>query len=172
MLRKFLVIFGLVSLFFPATVLSQETTSSLLSTAIPGFHHVKDQIAISGSPGMEGFKVLSREGFDTVIDLRLPEENIQLDQGVVITLGMKYISIPVSRNKGISSNQIENLSSALAEASGPVLVLCASGKRAAALWTAYRLNEGASWETALAEGRSAGMDSFWEDQLRPYCKAC
>lgn len=67
-------------------------------TKIKNFHQLNDRIATSGQPSEAQLEAISREGYETVINLALhdnPEYSLPDERGVVEGLGMRYIHIPV-----------------------------------------------------------------------------
>ncbi len=142
------------------------------ASVISNFHFVKDGVAVSANPGFTGLETLAEKGFRTVIDLRRAGENTEQEAMAASTLGMAYLNIPVNGQEKIPEIQLEAFTEALENAEIPIVIFCASGNRAAAMWAAYRLSQGEPWETALKEGLAAGMNPAWEERLRPYCKSC
>ena len=51
-----------------------------------------------------------------------------------------------------------------------IYVLLASGNRAGAMWTAYRLSKGIEPDIAFEEGRTAGMQISMEEKLKASCR--
>ena len=106
-------------------------------------------------------------GYDLVVNLRTPAEEIDFDEASAVrALGMTYVQIPVGVPDGLSADNAAQLNEALANSKGPALVHCASGNRAGALLAlrAY-YHQNASPEDALDLGRRAGVTRL-EDSLR------
>ncbi len=113
----------------------------------------------AGQPNQEQLRAAKEAGYSAVIDLRCEGEFTDFDEPAeVASLGMKYLRIPVNGAAGITESNAKALSAALAEAAGtPVLCHCGTGNRVGALVALGQWLEGADRETALAEGRKAGM---------------
>jgi uncharacterized protein (TIGR01244 family) len=97
-------------------------------------------------------------GYRTVINLRQPDEADNTDPELVESLGMSYVSIPVSGAADMTEAKARALADALANAEGPVMVHCASGNRVGGLFALKAFHvDGLSPEEALAVGKEAGM---------------
>ncbi len=118
-----------------------------------------DGVLTGGQPTPEQLEAISRAGFRTVINLRLPSEpGVEGEAEKVAELGMRYVSIPVAGAEGLTEDNVRALAEALAAAPGPTLLHCGSGNRVGALLAlkAHWL-DGASPEEALEEGRAGGL---------------
>jgi uncharacterized protein (TIGR01244 family) len=151
---------------------AQEESGAALASFIPNYHPTAKNVATGGMPGNKGIKKLAENGYKMVIDLRTEAETKGTEKFAITSSGMNYLNIPVNEARGISRQSLNLFSMALSSAKGPVLVHCITGNRAGAIWAAYRLHQGAPWETALAEGKASGMSAVWERKLRPFCKTC
>jgi len=86
------------------------------------------------------------------------------------TADMAYINIPITID-GIDESQLEAFKQAIAQASPPILLHCATGNRAGAMWASYQLSEGIPLEIALKDGRASGMKSGLEEKVKQnWCK--
>lgn len=126
---------------------------------------VTPNIATSGALTKDSIQELAKHSFQTVIDLRNESEGTPNEKKAVEAAGMVYINIPVT-NEGVNESQLAAFKQALQQASPPVLIHCATGNRAGAMWTAYRLSEGISPEITFKEGRAAGMGAGMEEKIR------
>ena len=114
----------------------------------------------SGQPAAEDWRAVADSGIRTVINLRPPGEMKERDERAEVdATGMRYIELPIEGAAGITPDNAARLLAILRDTKGPVLVHCASGNRVGALLALARAQEGASVETALSFGRSAGMKS-------------
>ncbi|WP_158681735.1 beta-lactamase hydrolase domain-containing protein [Microbulbifer pacificus] len=133
---------------------------------VANYNRLRPQLATGGSIDLDKVSALKQKGFRTIVDLRTPEEGTAEEKAVVEAAGMRYINLPVSAGAP-SDALIAELGEILADTSGaPVLLHCASGNRVGAVWAIYRVRKGAPLETALEEGRAAGMRSAREAQVR------
>lgn len=122
-------------------------------TAAPG-------VSISAQPTDDALRAAAAGGFRTVINLRSDGEarDPAAEGELVASLGMRYVRIPVKKGDA-TFEQADRLSAALAEAgAAPVLVHCASGQRASAVWTLHLVRHGGRSDAeALAEADALGI---------------
>jgi uncharacterized protein (TIGR01244 family) len=80
-----------------------------------------------------------------VVDLRTPPEGTADEAQTAAALGIDYTNIPVA-GATVDPLQVEQLRAAISGAADDTLVVvhCASGNRAAMLWGALQLTDGAS----------------------------
>ncbi|MXS86413.1 hypothetical protein ABO04_11080 [Nitrosomonas sp. HPC101] len=139
-------------------------------TDLMRYYRATPNIATSGALAQDSIRELAKHSFNTVIDLRVESEGTPSEKKAVEAAGMTYINIPVT-NDGVNESQLTAFKRALEQASPPILIHCATGNRAGAMWTAYRLNEGVSPEIAFKEGRAAGMSASMGERIRKiWCK--
>ena len=129
------------------------------------YSRVTPNIATSGALTKDGIQELVKHSFQTVIDLRVESEGTPSEKKAVEAAGITYINIPIT-SAGVDDSQLTAFKQALEQAAPPVLIHCATGNRAGAMWTAYRLNEGTAPEIAFKEGRAAGMNAGMEEKIR------
>lgn len=129
------------------------------------YSRVTPNIATSGALTRDGIQELVKHSFQTVIDLRNESEGTPNEKKAVEAADMTYINIPVT-NEGVNESQLATFKQALEQATPPILIHCATGNRAGAMWTAYRLGEGIAPEIAFKEGRAAGMNAGMEGKVR------
>jgi uncharacterized protein (TIGR01244 family) len=150
---------GLFSTVIAAFVVHAQTsdpTVGLMNGAepLPG-------ITTSGQPDQESLDKLAQAGYVAVIDLRAASEDRGFDEkSVVESLGMNYISIPVSGAGGVSYDNAALLDQTLSGIEGPVLLHCASSNRVGALLSLREKLNGSSAEEALELGLAAGLTSL------------
>lgn len=116
-------------------------------------------VLTGGQPTDEQLAALRDAGYQTIINLRHPNENgTQGEAEKVAELGMTYVSLPISGAADLTRENASALAAALEQAARPVLLHCGSSNRVGALLAlqAFWL-EGASSEEALEIGRSGGM---------------
>jgi uncharacterized protein (TIGR01244 family) len=127
---------------------------------LPGYHRIEPALAISGLPTEAGLNELAALGIRTVVDLRAPEEGVADERRVVEAAGLRYVSAPVTP-ESFRREDVEAVARVLDDsASRPVLLHCASGNRAAGVWTAWQvLLKRRSLADAEQEGRRLGLTS-------------
>lgn len=67
------------------------------ASSITNYLQISDQLASSGQPEENQFKLIKNEGYDVVINLAMPNsENVIPEEGNIVTAyGMSYVNIPV-----------------------------------------------------------------------------
>lgn len=128
---------------------------------------------IAGQPDEAGLRQAKAEGIATVINLRAANELNWDEKAYVESIGMNYISIPVSgKLDGLDRAAFVKVEKAIKAQNGtPTLLHCSSGNRASA-WLANHLYDthGLSRSKALAIARKTGLtkqeleqrlNSFW-----------
>lgn len=152
--------------------ISQANSQAPFGNQIKGvsnYNRATTQVATGGSLGESGVQELATQGFKTIIDLRTEAEGTDIEKQAVEQAGMRYINIPVTA-KGIDDVQLSAFIDTIEHATPPILVHCASGNRAGAMWAAYRLHKGIALDIALEEGRTAGMQIGMEEKIKESCR--
>jgi len=126
--------------------------------------HADGDMLISAQPTEELLRRLADEGVTLVINCRTGRETsgVGFNEGALAKrLGIRYAEIPMGGTEGYDPEQVRALEKILSEqasAGGKTLMHCASGGRAAQLWTAYLVrNRGMTPEQAQAHAQRTGM---------------
>lgn len=176
MIRFFtLLAFALASLTLSPAFASDANVpfASDLKSDIRHYNRMTDKIATSGTPAKGAYAELAAHGVETFIDLRTDVPDINAAKAEVEAAGGTYYNIPVYGQNGIQPEQVAAFAKIIDAQKGPVLVNCASGNRAGALWAAYRLSSHTPYDMAIQEGRTAGMKAALEkDVTEKFCTAC
>ncbi|TLM76340.1 beta-lactamase hydrolase domain-containing protein [Microbulbifer harenosus] len=153
------------------TSIKQVPSADEMGAIVANYNRLRPQLATGGSIDLAEVNSLKQKGFRTIIDLRTPKEGTAEEKAAVEAAGMRYVNLPVAA--GVPSDAlIAELGKVLEDASAaPVLLHCASGNRVGAVWAIYRTRRGVPLETALEEGRSAGMRDAREAQVRELLEA-
>lgn len=166
----------IIFLSFDASAQEKQSVpfASEISTPVKHYNKTRVDVATSGVVSEGGYKELAEKGVQTFIDLRTPEE---IDETQIKKefdgLTAQYHNIPVFGSEGISKNQVDAFAKIFQNSEKPVLINCGSGNRAGALWAAFLLQQGESTEMALEEGRTSGMKSSLEEDVKSkFCKKC
>lgn len=160
----------LIALFAIVSYASTQVPFGNEIKTIKNYNRATTQLATSGSLGEGSAQELAQHGFKTIIDLRTEAEDTPSEKAAVESAGMTYINIPVT-GAGIDTTQLAAFVKAFEQAATPVLLHCASGNRAGAMWTTYRLHKGIAADIAFEEGRTAGMQPSLEEKIKLTCKA-
>lgn len=165
--------FGLLIMTLLLAVVSYASTQVPFGNeikSVKNYNRATTQLATSGSLGEGSAQELAQHGFKTIIDLRTEAEGTSSEKTAAESAGMTYINIPVT-GAGIDAEQLATFIKAFEQATTHILLHCASGNRAGAMWTTYRLYQGIPAEIAFEEGRTAGMQTSLEEKVRSACQA-
>jgi uncharacterized protein (TIGR01244 family) len=129
------------------------------SLDLPNQRNPAPNLFTGGQPTDAQLEAAKAAGYTTVINLRaLGEPGVAGQAEKVQSLGMRYVAIPMSGAESLTKENAQLLADALEEASGPVLLHCASGNRVGALLALKAaLLDGVEAEQAVALGLAAGM---------------
>ena len=143
---------------------------ALASSPVPGidnFYQVDEQVYRGAQPTTEGFTYLEKIGIKTVLDLREDGERSTGEALLVTSLGMQYVSVPMTGMTPPTEAQITKILALLEDGkSGPVFVHCNRGAdRTGAVIAVYRIDHD-HWDNgrALKEALSFGMSPFQESR--------
>lgn len=131
---------------------------------VPGvrnFSRVDATIGCGGATEATALPALKKEGFVTVINLRLASEpgaNVEQSQQAAMVAGLKYIHLPFDA-AAPDSRVVENFLSAVAtKANQPVYIHCGSANRVGAVWMIKRvLQDNWTVERARTEAQAIGL---------------
>jgi uncharacterized protein (TIGR01244 family) len=116
-------------------------------------------LILGGQPTPGALRQLADRGFAAIVSTRAAAELDWDEEATVVSLGMRFIRIPVPLPVSrITPAQVAALDRVLASPGGPVVVHCAGGTRAAALWAVW-LSEthGVDPAVTLRRAELAGM---------------
>ena len=134
---------------------------------IYNYHSVDDTLSTGGQPSEAQLRLLAREGVEVVVNLALhddPRYSLPDERGLVRSLGMEYVHIPV-RFDAPTERDLGLFFSAMDEHRGrKMFVHCAANKRVTAFLGLYRaLHEGWAVDDAFALMRRVWEpDRVWE----------
>ena len=130
---------------------------------IVNFSKVDAVVACGGATETSALDGLAKDGFKSVINLRLASEanaNIELNAAHARSLGLKYIHIPFNAAQPEPRVLDEFLSAIGNKANQPAYVHCGSANRVGAVWLAKRvLQDGWTIEKATEEAKLIGLRS-------------
>jgi uncharacterized protein (TIGR01244 family) len=117
-----------------------------------------DGVLVGGQPTPDQFQTLAELGFGTVVNLRSPQEQGNTDPAQIASLGMEYVSLPITGADTLNEQNARKLAEVLNQSETPVVVHCASGNRVGGLLALKAFYvDGSTPEEALELGRAAGM---------------
>ena len=160
----------------PEQVIGELTAGGLVATTIPedlphqyivvarkglGLRNerwTEERITVSGQPDAAALRGLQDAGTTHVISLRRPNEpGFDEERASVEELGMRFVSIPVDGEAGLTRENARLLHEAMTEP-GQTALHCGSGNRAGALLALRAfLFRSATVDDAVEEGRRAGL---------------
>ena len=155
----------LICLLLPVAIQAKENEK--LNTVL-NYYQISERIGTGGQPTSEQFTAIQEAGFQTVINLAMPDSpNALTNEGAIITaLGMTYIHIPVPWQSPSLNDLKKFLAFMKALESQKVFVHCAANYRASAFTNRYlRLMTTATEEesmTPILEEWLPQMDSNWK----------
>ena len=130
---------------------------------VRNFSRVDAAVGCAGATDPSAMGALRKEGFVSVINLRLPTEqgaDVEAGRAAAETAGLKYIHLPFNAATP-DSNVVERFLAAVADKSNqPVFIHCGSANRVGAVWMIKRaLQDGWTVERARAEAETIGLTS-------------
>jgi uncharacterized protein (TIGR01244 family) len=129
-------------------------------SGIRNYARVAPYVATAGALDSAAVGEAKALGFGLLIDLRRTEEDGVAEAAQAAqSIGIARVSLPL-RWDGDIGQQIDTIAALLNDSAHyPVLLHCASGNRAGAVWALYRARMGVPPQIAIEEGRTAGMAS-------------
>jgi protein tyrosine phosphatase (PTP) superfamily phosphohydrolase (DUF442 family) len=130
---------------------------------VVNFTRAAATVACGGATEAATLEALKRDGFRTIVNLRLATESgADLDghQAEATRLALGHVHIPFN-SQNPDSQAMDRFLDVMADASRlPVYVHCLSANRVGAMWLAKRvLQDGCAVELAVAEARTIGLRS-------------
>lgn len=122
-----------------------------------------DHVFRGAQPDDAGIQALAKQGVHTILDLRNSEERSEREEKLAESLGLKYISLPLSGYSAPSNTQVSKALAALNDQKEwPVFVHCKRGAdRTGTVIACYRIShDGWTNRQALDEAKGLGMSSM------------
>ncbi len=114
-------------------------------------------VLTGGQPTSEELAALAEQGYLTVINLRMPGEDMTTIEAAE-ELGMSYVSLPIDGPAGLTEENAIAFAELLGELDGPAVIHCGSGNRVGAMYALKAFYvDGMTAEEALAVGYEAGL---------------
>ncbi len=125
------------------------------------------------APDEASLKQAAEEGFRTVVNFRTLEEEQEVtpdeERRLVEEAGLTYLHHPVAPD-ALDDALVDDFRRKLADLPKPVLLHCASGKRASAMTLmALAVQEGLDGDAAIEKGRESGFD-LSQEQIGQFVK--
>lgn len=147
-----------------------------LALAVPAFAQTKQErpgivnftqvdavVACGGATETKALDGLRKDGFKTVINLRLPTEqgaDIEQNSAYAKEIGLKYVSIPFN-GQAPETKTVDTFLATIADKTNqPVYIHCGSASRVGAMWMVKRvLQDGWAIDKATEEAKLIGLRS-------------
>ena len=146
---------------FGAAALAQVTKQE--RPGIVNFSKVDAVVACGGATETSALDGLAKDGFKSVINLRLATEanaNIDLNAAHAKSLGLNYIHIPFNGQQPDPKVVDQFLAAVSNKANQPVFIHCGSASRVGAVWLVKRvLQDGWPVDKATEEAKLIGLRS-------------
>ncbi|MBI3046744.1 MAG: hypothetical protein HYY76_00380 [Acidobacteria bacterium] len=133
---------------------------------VPGirnYSRVDATVGCGGQVDPAAMATLKKEGFVSVINLRLPTEegaNVEAGRAAAQAAGLKYIHLPFNAAMP-DSKVVDSFLAAVSDRSNqPVFIHCGSASRVGGMWAIKRaLQDKWPLDRALAEGKAIGLNN-------------
>jgi uncharacterized protein (TIGR01244 family) len=121
--------------------------------------HQFEGALLASQPAAADLAIARDRGVRTVISLRQDAEPVGFDERAeAARLGLDFVPLPWAGPGELTDEVFDRARQLLRDTPRPLLLHCGSGNRVAAVWLPWRvLDDGADWETALAEAREIGL---------------
>jgi uncharacterized protein (TIGR01244 family) len=130
---------------------------------VSNFTRVDATVACGGATEVATLDHLKKDGFKTVINLRVASEpgaNIEQHRARASELGLNYVHIPYSAGSPDPKVFDTFLATIADKANQPVYIHCASAQRVGSVWLAKRvLQDNYSIDKATSEARAIGLSN-------------
>lgn len=149
-----------------AALLTIPAMAQVEKKEMPGvrnYSRVDATVGCGGQVDPAAMATLRKEGFVSVINLRLPTEegaNVDAGRAAAQAAGLKYIHLPFNAAMP-DPKVVDSFLAAVADRSNqPVFIHCGSASRVGGMWTIKRaLQDKWPLEKALAEGKAIGLNN-------------
>jgi protein tyrosine/serine phosphatase len=139
------------------------------SCGIVNFGCVDQRVYRGAQPDEAGLASLKELGIKTIINLRMANDVLKTELGLVEKNSMVYTNVPMTGIGRPTDEQIHLILSLIESLPSPVFIHCEHGcDRTGTIVACYRIkHEGWSATTALQEAKTYGL-SFFERGMRSY----
>ena len=149
-----------------AALLTIPAIAQVQKKEVPGirnYSRVDATVGCGGATDPSAMAGLKKEGFVSVINLRLPTEegaNVEQGRAAAQAAGLKYIHLPFNV-AAPDPKVVDSFLAAVSDRSNqPVFIHCGSASRVGGMWAVKRaLADKWPLEKALAEGKAIGLNN-------------
>jgi uncharacterized protein (TIGR01244 family) len=153
-------IIALVGLVVPAT------SAQVKKSEMPGvrnYSRVDATVGCGGAVDPSAMSALRKEGYVSVINLRLPNEegaNVDAGRAAAQSAGLKYIHLPFNAASPDPKVVSDFLGAVADKSNQPVFIHCGSANRVGAVWMIKRvLQDGWAVDRAQTEAEAIGLQN-------------
>ena len=147
-----------------AALLAMPALAQVQKKEVPGirnYSRVDATVGCGGAVDPVAMATLKKEGFVSVINLRLPTEegaNVEAGRAAAQAAGLKYIHLPFNAAQP-DSKVVDSFLAAVADKSNqPVFIHCGSANRVGAVWLVKRVvQDGWPVDKATTEAKAIGL---------------
>jgi uncharacterized protein (TIGR01244 family) len=145
-----------------ALVMAGSARAQVTKATVPGvtnFAKVESTIACAGAMTPAGVGELKKLGYAAIINLRQaiePGADVDAEAAAAQEAGVRYVHLPLNGAAPDPAVVDQFLKAVVDPANQPVLVHCASGNRASALWLIKRMVVD-GWDADRASTEAAGL---------------
>jgi len=144
---------------FLVAAMAVPALAQVKKSDVPGvqnFTQIDATIACGGAPNAGGVENLKKQGFVSIINLRLDTEpGVKDEEAAVKTVGIKYVHIPFNGAMPDPKVADQFLAAVSDKSNQPAYIHCGSGGRAAAMWMIKRaLKDGWPTDRAVQEAEA------------------
>jgi uncharacterized protein (TIGR01244 family) len=157
------------------TALAVPAFAQVRKVDVPGvqnFNQVDAVFACGGATDANGVANLKKQGFASIISLRLPtEQGVTEEEAATRTAGIKYVHLPFNGQAPDPKVADQFLAAVSDRTNQPAYIHCGGGGRAATMWMIKRvLKDGWTTERAAEEANliatlSPAMKTFASDYI-------
>jgi uncharacterized protein (TIGR01244 family) len=152
---RVLAVVAAASLLVPILQAQRESAPA----GVTNYTRVDATVACAGATPVQALPELKKNGFASVINFRMPQEqgaNIDEAKATAAQVGLKYIHLP---HQTPTAEIAEAFLKAVADpANQPVFVHCASANRVGAMWFIKRVKlDGWDTDRAMQEAETIGL---------------
>ena len=142
------------------------TSAQVQKSELPGvrnYSRVDATVGCGGAVDPSAMSALRKEGYVSVINLRLPDEagaDIDAGRAAAKTAGLKYIHLPFNAASPDPKVVSDFLGAVADKSNQPVFIHCGSANRVGAVWMIKRvLQDGWAVDRAQTEAQAIGLQS-------------
>jgi uncharacterized protein (TIGR01244 family) len=169
-------LFAALALILISAPARAQQVSSDPVTGMTNFKRLESTVACAGATTPESMRAVKEMGFASVVNLREasePSANVEAESAAARAAGLRYVHLPLNRESPDPAVADRFLIAARDLSNQPMLIHCASGNRAAAMWLIKRaVIDGWSIDRATAEAEKLGLEHEpWKKYATDYVKA-